>query len=122
MKVNTSTEGLSHEAAAWLAGTLDTEEKRRLLLRLADIFKVLGEPTRLKILRVLWQGECCVNELADAIDMEASAVSHQLRILRQAHLVDFRKIGKNACYFLDDAHVVHLLEQGLNHAAHRGEE
>ena len=76
----------------------------------------------LKCLRVLWQGECCVNELAEAIDMEASAVSHQLRILRQAHLVDFRRIGKNACYFLDDAHVVHLLEQGLNHAAHRGEE
>ncbi len=91
----------------------------RLLYGVASIFKVLGDPTRLRILQVLLvEGERCVGEIADDIGMEQSAVSHQLRVLRQARVVDFRKDGKVAWYYLDDNHVVRLLEQGIEHAAH----
>lgn len=91
----------------------------RLLHGVASIFKVLGDPTRLRILQVLLvEGERCVGEIAADIDMEQSAVSHQLRVLRQARVVDFRKDGKVAWYYLDDDHVVRLLEQGIRHASH----
>ena len=101
-------------SVAWPA-----ENDERLLYGAASIFKVLGDPTRLRILQVLLrEGERCVGEIAADIDMEQSAVSHQLRVLRQARVVDFRKDGKVAWYYLDDDHVVRLLEQGIQHAAH----
>lgn len=103
----------------WLGLFQDEAGGDRNLQRLAAIFKVLGEPTRLRILRVLLQGERCVCDIAEDIHMEQSAVSHQLRVLRQAHVVDFRKEGKVAWYFLDDEHVVTLLEQGMAHVAHK---
>jgi DNA-binding transcriptional ArsR family regulator len=86
---------------------------------LADMFKVFGEPSRIKILHTLSQQEMCVCDLADALGMNQSAISHQLRLLRNAKLVKFRKDGKEAWYSLDDDHVISLLCQGLEHIAHK---
>ncbi|KMO85814.1 ArsR family transcriptional regulator [Megasphaera cerevisiae DSM 20462] len=84
---------------------------------LADIFKVLGDPTRLRILHALMEGELCVRDIADQIQMGQSAVSHQLRILRNARLVQFRRDGKVVYYSLADNHVFTLLAVGLEHVA-----
>ena len=84
-------------------------------LRLAEIFKVLGDPTRIKLLALLSASEMCVCDIADALGMKQSAISHQLRVLRGARLVKFRKDGKEAWYSLDDDHVVKLMNQGLEH-------
>ena len=87
-------------------------------LRLAEIFKVLGDPTRIKLLALLSASEMCVCDIADALGMKQSAISHQLRVLRGARLVKFRKDGKEAWYSLDDDHVVKLMNQGLEHVLH----
>ena len=84
---------------------------------MADVFKVLGDPTRLRILRVLMNQEVCVRDIADKLGMGQSAVSHQLRILRDARLVQFRRDGKTVYYSLADAHVFTLLDVGLEHVA-----
>ena len=81
----------------------------------ADIFRVLGDPTRVKILDVLGNGERCVNDLAAGIGMTESAVSHQLRLLRAARLVRVRREGRQAFYAVDDHHVLELLEQVGRH-------
>ncbi len=86
--------------------------------RLATTFKVLGDPTRIKILDALSKEELCVCDLAALMEMSSSAVSHQLRVLRDARLVKYRKEGKMAFYSLDDAHVLSLFEQGLEHVGH----
>lgn len=84
---------------------------------MADVFKVLGDSTRLRILRVLMNQEVCVRDIADELGMGQSAVSHQLRILRDARLVQFRRDGKTVYYSLADAHVFTLLDVGLEHVA-----
>lgn len=84
---------------------------------MADVFKVLGDPTRLRILRVLMNQEVCVRDIADELGMGQPAVSHQLRILRDARLVQFRRDGKTVYYSLADAHVFTLLDVGLEHVA-----
>lgn len=86
--------------------------------RLAEIFKVLGDPTRIKLLGLLTAAEMRVGDIAAALSMGASAISHQLRVLRDARLVKFRREGKEAWYSLDDDHVVKLMRQGLDHVAH----
>ena len=86
---------------------------------LADFFKVFGDPSRIKMLYSLYKKELAVGELADILDMNQSAVSHQLRILRQSDLVKFRRDGKAIIYSLDDEHVFSVLEQGLRHIAHK---
>lgn len=86
---------------------------------LADTFKILGDPTRIKILSLLTAAEMCVCDIADTLQMGQSAISHQLRILRGARLVKFRKDGKEAWYSLDDDHVVTLMNQGLEHINHK---
>jgi DNA-binding transcriptional ArsR family regulator len=88
--------------------------------RLADTFKVLGDRTRVNILSVLADRELCVCDLAAALQMSSSAVSHQLRVLRDARLVKYRRDGKMVYYSLDDQHVVTLFEQGLEHVGHTG--
>ena len=86
--------------------------------RLAEVFKVLGDPTRIKLLALLTTDEMRVSDIAEALSMGQSAISHQLRVLRNARLVKFRKDGKEAWYSLDDDHVVKLMRQGLDHVSH----
>lgn len=88
------------------------------VMKLADIFKVLGDPTRIKVLDVLSKQEMCVCDIAAALQMGQSAISHQLRVLRGARLVKYRRDGKEAWYSLDDEHVLTLFHQGLEHVNH----
>lgn len=83
--------------------------------RLAEVFKVFGDNTRIKILWLLLEQEFCVYDVAEALGMTQSAISHQLRILKQARLVKARRDGKNTFYSLDDDHVKGILEQVLTH-------
>lgn len=82
---------------------------------LADLFKIFGDPTRIRILHVLSVQELCVCDIAQALDMTQSAISHQLRVLKQSHLVKFRREGKTVYYSLADSHVHTILAQGLEH-------
>lgn len=85
---------------------------------LSQIFKALGDPTRLKIIELLSYGELCVFDIAETLKMTQSAISHQLRTLRNLRLVKYRKEGKQVIYSLDDEHVLRLFEQGLEHVNH----
>lgn len=85
---------------------------------LAGIFQVMGDPSRLRIISLLSQGELCVCDIAAALGMSQSAVSHQLRVMRMAKLVKYRKDGRIAYYSLDDDHVQKLFTQGLDHIGH----
>ena len=82
---------------------------------LAALFKVFGDPTRVKILYVLFQSELCVCDLAEVLHMTQSAISHQLRILKQMRLVKFRREGKIVFYSLADDHVRSIINQGMEH-------
>ncbi|MGI6606814.1 MAG: ArsR/SmtB family transcription factor [Peptococcia bacterium] len=95
--------------------SLNAEE----ILGLADIFKALGDGTRIKLLHALAQEEMCVCDLAEVIGMSQSLVSHQLRVLRNLRLVKYRREGKMVYYSLDDEHIVALFSQGLEHIRHR---
>lgn len=85
---------------------------------LAEFFKVLGDPTRIKILYALSVNEMCVCDISKLLNMTQSAVSHQLRVLRAARLVKYRKEGKVVYYSLDDEHVENVFRQGLDHIGH----
>ncbi len=85
------------------------------LFRLADLFKVFGDGTRIRILYVLFEAEVCVCDLARLLGMTQSAISHQLRLLKQARLVKSRRDGKTIFYALADDHVRTLLQQGMEH-------
>ncbi len=82
---------------------------------LAELFKVFGDSSRIKILYALFETEMGVGDIADTIDMTISAVSHQLRILKQNHLVKSRRDGKSIFYSLDDDHVYKILAMGKEH-------
>jgi ArsR family transcriptional regulator len=84
---------------------------------LADTFRALADPTRVRILDVLSHGELCVCDLAAVLSLSQSAVSHQLRLLRGLRLVRARRAGRMVFYALDDRHVTDLLDQGLTHVA-----
>ena len=85
---------------------------------LSEVFKVLGDPTRIKIIFALSLCELCVCDIAETIGMTQSATSHQLRLLRSLRLVKFRKEGKTVFYSLDDEHIVQLFNQGMEHVKH----
>ena len=85
------------------------------LCDLADLFKVFGDPTRIRILYVLSVEELCVQDIADRLSMTQSAISHQLRVLKQMSLVKFRRDGKTIYYSLADSHVATIMNQGLEH-------
>lgn len=85
------------------------------LYKLAELFKVFGDSTRIRILHVLLQNELCVQDIADTLQMTQSAISHQLRILKQSELVKFRRNGKTIYYSLADNHVATIMSQGLEH-------
>ncbi|HHV72034.1 MAG TPA: helix-turn-helix transcriptional regulator [Clostridia bacterium] len=89
-----------------------------VIYQMAETFKALGDPTRLKIINALNQGELCVCDLAAVVEVSQSAISHQLRLLRNLRLVKFRKEGKVAYYSLDDFHVLDLFRCCLEHVNH----
>ena len=84
---------------------------------LADTFKMLGDPTRLRIVAALAAGDLCVHELSDQIGISESAVSHQLRLMRSMRIVRGRREGRCVYYTLDDQHILDLFEQGLRHVS-----
>ena len=86
--------------------------------RLAQTFKALADPTRLRIIYLLSKAPLCVCDIANLLDMTQSAISHHLRLLRNLRLVKFKKEGKMVIYSLDDHHVVELFKQGLDHVQH----
>lgn len=86
--------------------------------KVSKLFKVLGDPTRLKILTLLFASELNVGAIAQTLELEQSAVSHQLKVLRDNRLVDSRKEGKSVYYFLDDKHVTDILAETFTHAEH----
>jgi ArsR family transcriptional regulator len=85
------------------------------LYDLAELFKVFGDSTRIKILWALEESDMCVCDIAVLLNMTQSAISHQLRVLKQARLVKFKKEGKVVYYSLDDDHVKQIFDQGLIH-------
>ncbi|MBE6008409.1 MAG: helix-turn-helix transcriptional regulator [Lachnospiraceae bacterium] len=89
-----------------------------LIYEAADFFKVFGDSSRLKLLILLLSGEKCVTDIADKLGMSQSAVSHQLRVLRQSRLVKYRRDGKTVYYSLDDEHVEDIIKEGMAHIIH----
>ncbi|WP_041219323.1 ArsR/SmtB family transcription factor [Desulfitobacterium dichloroeliminans] len=83
--------------------------------QLAELFKTLGDPTRIRIMDALAKSEFCVCDLAELLDLSQSATSHQLRVLRNSNLVKYRRDGKMVYYSLQDNHVQELYRQGLEH-------
>ncbi|MCR5699056.1 MAG: metalloregulator ArsR/SmtB family transcription factor [Treponemataceae bacterium] len=92
-----------------------TEISEDMLIDLSEFFKVFGDSTRIQLLYALMDGEKCVNELAEQINATQSAVSHQLRILKNARLVKFRREGKAMLYELCDGHIRSILDTGMEH-------
>ena len=88
-----------------------------ILYDLAELFKLFGDSTRIKILYVLFASEMCVCDIAQLLGMSQSAISHQLRALKQAKLVRYRREGKQVFYSLADGHVRTILGQGMEHVA-----
>ena len=109
-----SCEMLHHheEVVKQVAGEMPQEED---LYDLADFFKVFADTTRIKILYVLLKQEMCVCDIAQALEMTQSAISHQLRVLKQMDLVKNRRDGKTIFYSLADNHIVSILNQGMEH-------
>lgn len=85
---------------------------------ISDVFKALGDPTRIKIIYTLLQGELCVHDLTVVLEMGQSAVSHQLRYLRNLRILKRRKVGKTVFYSLDDNHIEQLFVQTMQHLKH----
>lgn len=82
---------------------------------LAEFFSVMGDSTRIKILYLLFEGEMCVCDISEKLSMSMSAISHQLRVLKNARLVKYRKVGKSVLYSLDDEHVKTIINMGVEH-------
>lgn len=89
--------------------------KDEVLYDLAELFKVFGDSTRIKIICALFEEEMCVCDLSALLNVSQSAISHQLRVLKAARLVKFRRSGKIIYYSLDDKHIKHIFDEGLKH-------
>ena len=94
---------------------MQTVPEKETLEQIADLFKAFADPTRVHILSLLLEGEICVSCIAQEVNISQSAISHQLRILKQMHLIKFRREGKNVLYSLADDHVRTILQTGLEH-------
>lgn len=88
---------------------------KQTLEQIAELFNAFSDPTRVQILAQLIGRELCVNDITQAVELSQSAISHQLRILKQMHLIKFRREGKNILYSLADDHVLTILQMGLEH-------
>lgn len=95
----------------------ETMPDEEILYDLAELFKIFGDSTRIKILYVLFEAEMCVCDIASLLGMSQSAISHQLRSLKQSKLVKYRREGKTVFYSLADSHVRTILDQGMEHVA-----
>lgn len=102
-----------HEDVVANAKAVMPEEE--LLYDLAELFKVFGDTTRIKIICALFESEMCVCDIAALLNMNQSAISHQLRVLKQTRLVKYRKEGKVVYYSLDDEHIKQIFDLGLIH-------
>ena len=102
------------EVVEQIVGHMPPEDE---LLDLAELFKIFGDSTRIKILYVLFESEMCVCDIAQLLGMTQSAISHQLRSLKQSRLVKARREGKTVFYSLADGHVRTILDQGMEHVA-----
>lgn len=89
-----------------------------VLFRVSEIFKALSDPTRIRILHLLFEREYSVNEIASSLDLKQSTVSHQLRLLKNLRLVKNRREGTTIFYSYDDEHVMNVLEQSIEHVEH----
>ena len=89
--------------------------EEELLFDLAELFKIFGDSTRVKILFVLFEAEMCVCDIAQLLGMTQSAISHQLQVLKKSKLVKYRREGKTVFYTLADSHVRTILDQGMEH-------
>lgn len=110
--------GELHEDIEHCCGHIDLKQydlTENDLGELSDLFKVFGDSTRISIMFALLSHELSVGEIADKLQMNASAISHQLRVLKQAKLIKSRRSGKNIIYSLADEHVVTIMQQGVDH-------
>ena len=98
---------------------MEKELQMEFIQEMAEFFKIFGDGTRIRVLQTLMEGEKNVGDLAEALEMSQSAVSHQLRVLRQNDLVKYRKEGKVVFYSLHDEHVENVLQQGMAHLRHK---
>jgi DNA-binding transcriptional ArsR family regulator len=112
----TSIQPLHDEIVAQVRKKMPQEES---LYELSEFFKVFGDSTRIKILFALFASQVCVYDIAALLGMNQSAVSHQLRILKQAGLVKFRREGKVVYYSLDDEHIQQIVHQALTHLSEK---
>ena len=94
---------------------LEQQPDDEILFDLAELFKVFGDSTRIKILYSMFETELCVNDIAKLLNLSQSSVSHQLRILKSSKLVKFRREGKSIFYSLDDEHVRAIISMGMEH-------
>ena len=94
---------------------MEKQPQDEYLYDLAELFKVFGDTTRIKILYALFESELCVGDIASILSLSQSAISHQLRILKDSKLVKFRRDGKIIFYSLDDEHVRNILAMGMEH-------
>lgn len=107
---------LHHDAVDKVKEAMPSQES---LYDLAEVFKVFGDSTRIRIICALQTSELCVCDIAHVLGMTQSAISHQLRILKQARLVKYRKEGKVVFYALDDEHIKNIFDQGFIHISER---
>ena len=112
-RMESCAEPAAHQRAMAMVKTEMPEDT--VLYDLAELFKVFGDTTRIRILYVLFEAELCVCDIAELLGMTQSAISHQLRVLKNAGLVTFRREGKSAVYSLADGHVRTIIGQGFEH-------
>ena len=106
---------IKHDHGIALENTKNGMPSDEILCDLGDLFKIFGDTTRIKILFSLFESDLCVLEMTALLGMEQSAVSHQLKILKDAKLIGSRREGKNNVYFLSDDHVRSIIGQGFEH-------
>ena len=100
-----------------VAQVRETLPPEQTLSDLAELFKIFGDATRIRILLVLFQSEVCVYDLAKLLNMTQSAISHQLAVLKKSKLVKYRREGKTVFYSLSDGHVRTIIDQGMEHVS-----
>ena len=106
-----------HAAEDLVAKVMEEMPEDEILFDLAELFKVFGDSTRIRILYVLFESEMCVRDIALLLNMTQSAISHQLQVLKKSKLVRYRRNGKTIFYTLADNHVRTIIDQGMEHVA-----